>query len=123
MLQRQRLARQRQQSRATCAPAWWTGEACPARGQPGASLSPFRATARRLGEHDDQEQVRRAVLERLRQTLVDRCDGHSSQRERLNQSRQWSSRELDQVNWPRSIGNWTNGMLPEELGTPAAVRS
>ncbi|MDF5920034.1 SMC family ATPase [Pseudomonas aeruginosa] len=112
LLQRQRLARSAsvEQLRAGLV----DGEACPVCGSQEHPYHHSEQLLAALGEHDDQEQVRaEQSLERLRQTLVGLREGYSSQRERLNQSRQ-EQQELTGhlAALDRQLEQWT---LPEEL--------
>ena len=112
LLQRQRLARSAsvEQLRAGLV----DGEACPVCGSQEHPYHHSEQLLAALGEHDDQEQVRaEQSLERLRQTLVGLREGYSSQRERLNQSRQEQQELTGQLAaLDRQLDQWT---LPEEL--------
>lgn len=112
LLQRRRLARSAsvEQLRAGLV----DGEACPVCGSQEHPYHQSEQLLAALDEHDDQEQVRaEQSLERLRQTLVGLREGYSSQRERLNQSRQEQQELTGQLAaLDRQLEQWT---LPEEL--------
>ncbi|NDM57776.1 hypothetical protein, partial [Klebsiella pneumoniae] len=76
---------------------------------------PYHHTQQQLAalrEHDDHDHVPADhSLERLRQTLVGLREGYSSQRERLNQSRQEQQELTGQLAaLDRQLDQWT---LPE----------